>query len=115
MLIHLFGGVAVIALAVPAAIGYLAGRPGKQIAALAGWTLGLLVLQAATGMFLLTATEEGPGPLHVAVPLAGLALAALASAARADRSGSRDIVLAAAFSVAAAGAGFALVTGLSAG
>jgi hypothetical protein len=115
MLVHLVAGTAVVLAAIGAAVAYVLGKPRTQIATLAGWALGLLVVQAATGMFLLTATEEGPGPLHIALPLVGLAVAAAARFARPDRSAARDGVLAAAFSVAALGAAFALATGLASG
>lgn len=115
MSIHLVVGAVAVFVAIAAAVAYLVGRPRAQIAALAGWAIGLLIVQAATGMFLLTATEEGPGPFHVALPLAGLAVAAVARFARADGAVARDGFLAAAFSVAAVGAAFALVTGLASG
>jgi hypothetical protein len=115
MLVHLVAGTAVVLTAMAAAVAYAIGRRRTQIATLAGWALGLLVVQAATGMFLLTATEKGPGPLHVALPLVGLTVAAIARFAGPDRSAARDGVLAAAFSVAALGAAFALATGLASG
>jgi hypothetical protein len=115
MLIHLLGGAVVVVLTVVAAVAYVVRRPPAQLATLAGWAVGLLIVQAATGMFLLTATEEGPGPLHIALPLVGLAIAGIARFSRPERSSGRDALLGAAFSIAAIGAAVALVTGLTTG
>lgn len=115
MTLHLVMGVAVVLVTVATVLALIADRPRGQVTALAGWAIALLVMQAATGAFLLTATREGPGPLHIALPLAGLAIAA---AARSVRPGftRRDLpVLGAAFSIAAAAAVAALVTGLASG
>ncbi len=115
MLIHLVAGAAVVLLAVAAGIAFLIGRPSATLPMLAGWALGLLIVQATTGMFLLTATEEGPGPWHIGLPLVGLAIVGAARLARSPSQGRRDPILGVAYSLAAIGAAFALVTGLATG
>jgi hypothetical protein len=112
MVVHLVIGVAVVACGIVAAFSYVAGWPAVKPATVAGWAIALLVVQAATGMFLLTATEEGPGPWHIALPLFGLGIVALARAARSGRSATQDGVLAVAYGVAAAASAFALITGI---
>ena len=115
MLIHLIVGTAVVGLTVAAGVAFFLGQPRSALAPLAGWALGLLIVQAATGMFLLTATEEGPGPLHVALPMLGLAAAAAVRLANPEPMRGRDPLLGAVYSFAAAGALVGLITGLTAG
>jgi hypothetical protein len=115
MLIHLVIGVAVVVWGIVATVSYLGGWAGVKPATVAGWVIALLVVQLATGMFLLTATEEGPGPWHIALPLFGLAIVVVARATRSERSVKRDNVLALAYCVAAAFSAFALITGIAAG
>jgi hypothetical protein len=66
-------------------------------------------------MFLFTATEEGPGPLHVALPLLALAAAAVARLAKPRSADGPDPLLGAVYSLAAVGALVGLITGLTAG
>lgn len=115
MLIHLVAGAAVVLLAITTGIAFLVGRPREKLQILAGWVLGLLIVQATTGMFMLTANVEGPGPWHIGLPLVGLAVAAGARLARSQSRPGPDPILGVAFSVVAVGAAFALVTGLAAG
>ncbi|HZD18126.1 MAG TPA: hypothetical protein VE669_08290 [Actinomycetota bacterium] len=115
LLIHLVIGTAVVALTVAAGIALFLGRPRSAVASIAGWALGLLVVQAANGMFLLTATEEGPGPLHIALPLLALAAVAGVRLIRPTPAVGPDPLLGAVYSLAAAGALIGLVTGLVAG
>lgn len=115
MLIHLLVGVAVVGLTIAAGVGFLLGRPRSALTALAGWAIGLLIVQAATGMFLLTATEEGPGPLHIALPLLGLAAAGVTRLARGGITPGRDPLVGIVYSLVAVGALVGLVTGLAAG
>jgi hypothetical protein len=115
MLVHLVVGVAAVACGIVAMLSYLTRWPAVRPATVAGWAIGLLVVQGATGMFLLTATEEGPGPWHIALPLLGLGIVAVARAARSERSATHDGVLALAYCVAAAASTYALITGLAAG
>ena len=115
ILIHLVVGAAVVGLTVVAGIAFFLGQPGSALASIAGWALGLLIVQAATGMFLLTATEEGPGPLHIALPMLGLAAAAVVRLAKPEPARGRDPLLGAVYSLAAAGALVGLITGLTAG
>lgn len=115
MLIHLVVGAAVVGLTVVAGVAFFLGRPRAALASIAGWALGLLIVQAATGMFLLTATEEGPGPLHIALPLLGLAAAAVVRLAKPESARGRDPLLGAVYSLAAVGALVGLITGLTAG
>jgi hypothetical protein len=113
MTIHLVMGIAVALFTLATPLALFSGKPTRQVMALAGWAIALFVMQAATGVFLLTATREGPGPLHVALPLAGLALAATARWLR-PGSAPRDVsILAAAFAFAAVAAVVALGTGLT--
>ncbi|OFW77773.1 MAG: hypothetical protein A2Z48_00585 [Actinobacteria bacterium RBG_19FT_COMBO_70_19] len=115
MLVHLVAGAAVVALAILASVAFFVGRPRQALSTIAGWALGLLIVQATTGMFLLTATEEGPGPLHVALPLLALAAAAVARLARPRPADGPDPLLGAVYSLAAVGALVGLITGLTAG
>jgi hypothetical protein len=115
MLIHLVVGTAVVGLTVVAGAAFFLGRPRSALASIAGWALGLLIVQAATGMFLLTATEGGPGPLHIALPMLALAAAAAVRLAKPEPARGRDPLLGAAYSLAAAGALVGLITGLTAG
>lgn len=115
ILIHLVVGTAVVGLTVVAGIAFFLGQPGSALASIAGWALGLLIVQAATGMFLLTATEEGPGPLHIALPMLGLAAAAVVRLAKPEPARGRDPLLGAVYSLAAVGALVGLITGLTAG
>jgi len=112
MLIHLLVGTAVVGLTIVAGAAYFLGRP-RSVATIAGWALGLLIVQAATGMFLLTATEEGPGPLHIALPMAGLAAAAVVRLARTGPASRRDPLAGAVYSLVAVGALVGLITGLT--
>lgn len=114
MLIHLLVGVAVVGLTIAAGAAFFLGRPRAALAAIASWALALLIVQVGTGMFLLTATQEGPGPLHVALPLLGLAAAAVVRSIRPRPSGS-DPLLGVAYSLAAVGSSVALITALTAG
>lgn len=113
MLIHLSGGIAVVGLTAIAGVAFFLGRPAGALDAIAAWALGLLGLQVASGMFLLTAGEEGPGLLHVGAPMFALAVAGAARLIQ-PRSGGPDPVLGAAFSIAALGALVGLATGLTA-
>lgn len=71
---HVFLGIAVVALNGIAGVrGLILRKAGPTDQAIAGWALGTLVIQAASGMFLLTATSEGPGVVHIALPLAAIA------------------------------------------
>lgn len=116
MVIHLIVGVAVVICALGAAAAYVFRWPTAKPGAIAGWAVGLLVVQVATGMFLLTAGEEGPGPLHIFLPLAALAIAAGVRSVRSERAAmTPDGLLAAVYGVAAVAAAFALVSGLVAG
>lgn len=115
ILIHLVVGTAVVGLTVVAGIAFFLGQPGSALASIAGWALGLLIVQSATGMFLLTATEEGPGPLHIALPMLGLAAAAVVRLAKPEPAPGRDPLLGAVYSLAAVGALVGLITGLTAG
>lgn len=115
MIIHLVVGIGVAVATAAAALAFVIGWPTKRVTAIVGWVLGLLIVQAATGMFLLTATEEGPSPLHVVAPFIGLALIAGARFLRPEPTRADGPFLGAVFTVAAAGALVGLVTGLSAG
>ncbi len=115
MLIHLVGGTAVVVLTVAAGVVYATGRQRARLAAVAAWALALLVVQAATGMFLLTASDEGPGPVHVVLPLVGLAVVAGSRLLGSQRVRRPDGWLAGAHAVAAVAAIVALLTGLAAG
>jgi hypothetical protein len=114
MLIHLLVGTAVVGLTIVAGAAYLLGRP-RSVATIAAWALGLLIVQAATGMFLLTATEEGPGPLHIVLPMTGLAAAAVVRLARSESGFRRDPLAGVVYSLVAAGALVGLITGLAGG
>ena len=71
---HVFLGFAVVALNGIAGVrGLVLRKAGPTDQALGGWALGTLVIQAASGMFLLTATSEGPGVVHIALPVAAIA------------------------------------------
>ena len=115
MLIHLVVGTAVVGLTVVAGVAFLLGRPRSALASIAGWALALLIMQAATGMFLLTATEEGPGPLHIALPMLALAAAAAVRLAKPEPTRGPDPLLGAVYSFAAVGAIVGLITGMTAG
>src|SRR3972149_5992888 len=69
--VHLFLGLAVVALSALAGAQVLARASGQLQEAVAGWAIGMLGLQIASGMFLLTAIVRGPGVLHVILPVAG--------------------------------------------
>lgn len=112
-LVHLVAGVAVVGLTVIAGVAFFLGR--LRAASLADGALGLLIVQTATGMFLLTATEEGPGPLHIVLPMLGLAAAAVVRLAKLELARGRDPLLGAVYAFAAAGALVGLITGLTAG
>jgi len=115
MLIHLVVGTTVVVLTVLAGVAFFLGHPRSALASIAGWALGLLIVQAATGMFLLTATEEGPGPAHIALPLLALAAAAAVRLVKPEPTRGADPFLGAVYSLAAAGALVGLITGLTAG
>lgn len=115
MVIHLVVGLGVVVATAAAAFAFVIGWPPRRVAAIGGWALALLIVQATTGMFLLTATDEGPGPLHVVVPFMGLALVAGARFLRPEPARTDGPILGAVFTAAAIGALVGLVTGLSAG
>jgi hypothetical protein len=114
MLIHLLVGTAVVGLTIVAGVAFFLGRP-SSVGTIAAWALGLLIVQAATGMFLLTATEEGPGPLHIVLPMIGLAAAAVVRLARSEPAPRRDPLAGVVYSLVAVGALVGLVTGLAGG
>ncbi len=115
MLIHLVGGFAVVVAAVVAAIAFALGWPMQRVTTIAGWALGLLIVQAASGMLLLTATDGGPGPVHIGVALIGLALVGGARLARPEPASADAPLLGAVFALVAIGALVALASGLAAG
>ncbi len=114
MTIHLLGGVGLAVLAIATAAAFLVRRAVPR-ATLAAWALALLLVQVATGMLLLTATNEGPGPVHVAVPLAALAVAGAARFFSSMRGRGGTAVLSAAYAFVAFAALVALATGLAGG
>ncbi|GBC87756.1 hypothetical protein HRbin12_01774 [bacterium HR12] len=114
MLIHLVGGIAAVGVAAVAGTAFLLGWPRGRLEAVAAWTLGLLSMQAASGMFLLTAGDGGAGLLHVGPPLLALALAGAARLIE-PTARERNPILGAAFAIAALGGLVALVTGLTSG
>jgi len=106
---HAFLGFAVVALTGIAGVrGLILRKAGPTDQAIAGWALGTLVIQTASGMFLLTATSEGPGVLHIALPLA--AIAAILGA-RAMRGDARTTAMGAAYLFAAVASLVAWLTG----
>jgi len=115
ILIHLVVGIGVAVAAAGTAFGFAVGWPASRVSTFAGWALGLLLVQGATGMFLLSATGDGPGPLHIVVPLVGLAVIAAARFLRPEPTRGDAPLLGAVFTVAAVGALIGLVSGLSAG
>lgn len=110
-LIHLVVGFLVVGLMVAAGIAYVIGSSPSTLNVLAGWALGLLIVQVTTGVFLLTATEEGPGPIHIAAPVLGLVVVGIARLVPHEDEG-RDPLFAVVYSLAAIGALAGLVTGI---
>jgi hypothetical protein len=109
--VHLFLGLAVVGLNAVAGAQALAGRSGQLGEAVAGWAIGILGLQIASGMFLLTAIVRGPGVLHVILPVAGF-VAVLG--ARLVTSEVRSAALGGAHLFAAVVSAFAFFTGVAA-
>ena len=108
---HLVLGVAVVTLCLAAGVLGLMGRTGARESAIGGWAIGTLVIQSATGMFMLTATSEAPA-LHVVLALAGLAVVLLVRLTLPD---AKPSTTGAAFLVAAAASLVAFLTGVVAG
>ena len=108
-LFHLVLGVAVVLLNAAAGVRLLLEKHTEGDAVLAGWAHAALGLQAASGFFLFTATEEGPGILHVILPIAALG-GVIAARVMSDTSTSRAV--GAASLVAAGTSVFAFVTGV---
>ncbi len=107
-LFHLVLGIAVVVLCLAAGVLGLLKRWGPRARAVAGWALGTLVIQAASGMFLLTATESVE-VVHVLLPLAGLAAVL---GARAVRSEAAVTMAGAAYLFAAVMAVVSFLTGV---
>lgn len=107
---HLVLGVAVVALCLAAGVLGLMGRTDPRVVAIGGWGVGALVIQSATGMFMLTATTEAPA-LHVVLALAGLAVVLLVRLALPD---AKPSTTGAAFLFAASTSVVAFVTGVAA-
>jgi len=108
---HLVLGAAVVLLCLAAGVLGLLKRSGRREAAIGAWALGALIIQVATGMFLLTAAESVE-VVHVLLPSAGLAVVL---GARAVKSEAGATMMGAAYLFAAATAVVAFLTGVAAG
>lgn len=108
---HLVLGVGVVASCLTAGVLGLMGRTGARESTIGGWAIGTLVIQSATGMFMLTATSEAPA-LHVVLALAGLAVVLLVRLALPD---AKPSTTGAAFLFAAVASVVAFLIGVAAG
>lgn len=115
MLIHLVSGATVVGLTVVAGVAFFLGQPRRALDGIAGWALGLLIVQVASGVFLLTSGDEGPGLPHVILPIGAVVVAGVARSAKPGTGLGPDPLRGAAFSLAAVAALVALLTGLTAG
>ncbi len=106
---HLVLGIAVVVLCATVGVLGLMGRSGPAESAIAGWALAALVVQVASGMFLLTATESA-GVVHLLLPLVGLAAVL---GARAMRSEIGPRLAGTAYLAATAAAVVAFATGVT--
>jgi len=107
--LHLLLGVAVVALCLTAGVFGLLGRAGARQSAIGGWAIGTLVIQSATGMFMLTATSEASA-LHIVLALVGLAAVLLVRLALPD---AKPPMMGTAFLFAAVTSLIAFLTGVA--